>query len=314
MRVATTMAAFALLLAVTATAVAQESVQARDLFNEAVVHFDSGRYEDAATAFRNAYELQPSWKLLYNIGQCEAALKHYGLAIDSFEHYLSEGGDEVPIDRRDEVLEELDRLRKMVGTVLFDGPDGVTVTVDGYVRGSTPIPAGVLVSAGIPHRFEVEREGEVVFDRTLKVRGGMTVTIRVPQGDSGEEAEVVPSGADSVVGADGDEELSQAIFWACLGATAALGAVTLAMSFGAESKYDDATADPSNQNLKDEGKTMQAVGITFLALTGAAAITTGILAAFTDFGGDDEASAEVDLSLAPWGAGSGGGLVLEGRF
>jgi hypothetical protein len=314
MRLHTTIAAFILLLGFGASAAAEESEQARDLFNEAVVHFDAGRFDDAVTAFRGAYDLQPSWKLLYNIGQCEAALKHYGLAIDAFERYLSEGGDEVQIGRRDEVLEELERLRKMVGAVLFDGPDGVTVTVDGYARGTTPIPAGVLVSAGVPHRFEVEREGELVFDRTLKVRGGMTVTIRVPDDDSGERAEVVSDGGEPVVEPDDEGGLSPVAFWIGVGATAVLGGVTIGMSVAAESKYDDAVADPSNQELRDQGKLMQGVGITCLALTGAAAITTGVLAAFTDFGGDDEAPAEVDLSLAPWATGSSGGLVLEGRF
>lgn len=315
MRTATAIAASALILATGVGVRAQDSEEARDAFNEAVVHFDAGRHEDAVTAFRRAYRIQPSWKLLYNIGQCEAALKHYGLAIDAFERYLSEGGDEVQLDRRDEVIEELERLRKMVGAVLFDGPDGVTVTVDGYQRGTTPIPAGVLVSAGVPHRFEVERDGEVVFDRTLKVRGGMTVTVRIPRGDAGGEAEVVTSGSDAVVdGAREDEGLSPVYFWIGVSSTAAFGAVTLAMSVAAESRYEDAKADPSNRELRDEGQRMQVVGITFLALTGAAAVTSGILAAFTDFGGGDESTEGVELSVAPWRDGPGGGLVLEGRF
>jgi len=300
-----------LILALATSAAAQEPEEARDLFNEGVVHFDAGRYDDAVTAFRSAYKLNPSWKLLYNIGQCEAALKHYGLAIDAFERYLSEGGDEVPIERRDEVLEELERLRKMVGAVMFEGPDGVTVVVDGFERGVTPIPAGVLVSAGVPHRFELERDGEMVFERTLKVRGGVTVTVRVPEGEG--EAEVVAPASAPVGDEDDDRGLSPVYFWVGVGSTAACGAVALALSFAAESKYDAAVDDPSNNDVRDEGKALQAVGITFLALSGAAAVTTGILAAFTDFDGGDEETA-VDLTLAPWGGGAAGGLVLEGRF
>jgi tetratricopeptide (TPR) repeat protein len=314
MRLEMTIASLAVLLSIGADAAAEESVEARDLFNEAVVHFDAGRFEDAVTAFRGAYKMQPSWKLLYNIGQCEAALKHYGLAIDSFERYLSEGGDEVQIERRDEVLEELERLRKMVGAVMFDGPDGVDVTVDGFARGTTPIPAGVLVSAGVPHRFEVERDGEVVFDRTLKVRGGMTVTIRIPKDDGGGEAEVVAPEGGAVVEDGDDSGLSPVYFWVGVGATAAFGAGTLALGFAAESKYDDAVADPSNQDLRDQGKTMQAVGITFLVVTGVAAVTTGVLAAFTDFDGGDEDGEGSDLTVNPWSSGSGGGLAVEGRF
>ena len=56
------------------------------------------RFLEAVRAFRSANEINPSWKIEFNIGQCEAALKRYGLAMEAFEKYLALGGDEVPTD------------------------------------------------------------------------------------------------------------------------------------------------------------------------------------------------------------------------
>ena len=50
------------------------------------------KFKEAADAFRLANHLRRSWKLLYNIGQCEAAAKRYGMALDAFERYVAEGG------------------------------------------------------------------------------------------------------------------------------------------------------------------------------------------------------------------------------
>ena len=137
-----------LFMGVVSTSHANNQEAAKKAFETGVVAFQQDQYESAVNAFRRAYALNPAWKLLYNIGQCEVALKRYGLAVDVFEQYLFEGGDNMSAARRDEVLSELDRLRKMTGTVLFNGPDGIDVIVDGVHRGVTPITAGVLVAAG----------------------------------------------------------------------------------------------------------------------------------------------------------------------
>ena len=91
--------------------------EAMTFFKKGIDLFNSESYEEAAEAFRKAYELKPNWKLNYNIGQSEAAAKRLGLALQAFEAYLSQGGDDIPTERRDEVLKEVERLRKMVGAV-----------------------------------------------------------------------------------------------------------------------------------------------------------------------------------------------------
>jgi hypothetical protein len=290
---------------------------ARAAFKEGVDHFEAKRYEEALASFRMANEIAPSWKLRFNIGQCEAALKRYGLAIEEFEAYLAEGGDDVAHERREFVLEELRRLREMVGSIEVKGRPGLAVHIDGLDRGATPLGAGVRVTAGKGHEVRVLDGERTVLVQKVTVGGGQDVVIEVDAEAVGPESE----GQGSAAGEPSESEpedgdgggISPAFFWIGAGATTAFAGVTLWMNFAAKSKYQQLEDDPSDQTLRDEGEKAQVVGITFLALTGAAAVTTGILAAFTDFGGE-EPGAEADLALAPWASGQGGGLTLEGRF
>ena len=60
-------------------------------FQEGKRLYGDKKFKEAADAFRLANHLRRSWKLLYNIGQCEAAAKRYGMALDAFERYVAEG-------------------------------------------------------------------------------------------------------------------------------------------------------------------------------------------------------------------------------
>ena len=69
--------------------------------------------------------------MLYNIGQSAASAKYFGIAYEAFELYLSKGGDDVAEQRRNEVMAEMDRLFKMVGSFDVVTPPGCVVEVDG---------------------------------------------------------------------------------------------------------------------------------------------------------------------------------------
>ncbi len=100
--------------------------EAKAAFEEGKRHFHAEEFEEAADAFRKAHELKPNWKLLFNIGQSEAAAKRFGLALEAFETYLAQGGDEVQVDRRDEVLSEIKQFRDMTGFLELEGRVGKT--------------------------------------------------------------------------------------------------------------------------------------------------------------------------------------------
>ena len=138
MRKVSVLGVFAIVLCTCCLGQAQDkSTDAATHFKKGVALFNENKKDEAVQEFNAAYEIKPSWKILYNIGQCHASLKRYGMAIESFEKYLGEGGDEVPKERQDEVLGELDRLRRMVGSIKVHGPDGVEIYIDKILRGKT---------------------------------------------------------------------------------------------------------------------------------------------------------------------------------
>ncbi|MCP4675994.1 MAG: tetratricopeptide repeat protein [Deltaproteobacteria bacterium] len=303
--------------------------QARAAFNQGVGFYKAEQHEEALTEFQKAYSLKPNWKILYNIGQCHAVLKQYGLAIDAFEQYLAEGGDDVDTERRDTLLAELDRLRKMVGTVMLDGPDGVEVYVDGTKRVVTPVAAGILIQAGVVHEFRFVKDGEELGTKNERVRGGMSLTLKIPkpepkpapvpapvvvpeeQTEEPKEKETVKETKEPEPKQEEAEEtrdgLHPAFFWSGVGLTGVCAAGILAMDLAVGSKGKD-IAD-KDQLGSIEG--MQAAGIAFIALTGAAAVTTVILAFFTDFKGEDKSD---EMAVGAWSTGDAGGLTLGGRF
>jgi len=108
--------------------------EAKEWHSQGLELFEAQQYSRAAEAFRRAWALKPSWKLLYNIGQAEAAASQYGLALDAFEAYLVEGADDVPAERHEEVLAEIQRLRVLVGVVELSAPGGAELVVDAIER------------------------------------------------------------------------------------------------------------------------------------------------------------------------------------
>lgn len=153
--------------------------EAKVLFEKGVEHYEAKRYEEALEAFERVNAMRPSWKLFYNIGQCRAVLKQYGRAIDAFERYLAQGGDEVTSSRKDEILEELRRLKELVGNLEVEAPEGATVFVDGEDRGKAPLPGKIRLAVGVNHEVVVKMDGEVLLEREVRVGGGESVVVEV---------------------------------------------------------------------------------------------------------------------------------------
>ncbi len=153
-------------------------------FDEGVSLFNGGKFQAAAETFREAYNMRPSWKLLFNIGQSEAAAKRYGLALEAFEQFLAEGGDEITEDRRDEVLAEVVRLRKMVGYLKIEAAHDTAIFIDDLKRGTAPMNNLLPISAGINHTVRGELNNEVVFSDSYKVFGSQTMEVDMTNTDA----------------------------------------------------------------------------------------------------------------------------------
>lgn len=124
--------------------------QARARYQRAIALYDDGVYDAALVELRRAYELRPSYKLLYNIGQVRLAMRDYAGALETFQQYLREGGGKVPSSRREAVQRELANLEQRVGhlSIRVDY-DGAEVLIDDAPVGKSPLPGPVLVSSGL---------------------------------------------------------------------------------------------------------------------------------------------------------------------
>lgn len=94
---------------------------------------DGARYEQAYHAFKRAYELSQSPKVLGNIGFCAMKLERDGEAIDSYTQYLRDVPDVDPKEKA-QIQKDLLTLTSTVGrmeiTVKHDPPGGKYVLVD----------------------------------------------------------------------------------------------------------------------------------------------------------------------------------------
>lgn len=310
------------LIASTAEVRADDPVEdeAPALHKQGVAHYKAGRYSEAAAAFRRANEINPSWKLQYNLGQCEALLKRYGLALDAFEQYLAGGGDNVPRKRRKEVLAEVERLRKMVGSIEVRAPEGALVVVDGVERGLTPMPGRVRVAVAVDHDILVELEGERLLEKEIRVGGGEIMVVEVSAEEETGEPTVDTAEAQESDETPVEDEASgiKTLGWVTVGLGGALligGAVTGGMALNLNSELGDECTGgnclPDRHDDLDK-RDILAMTTNILLGVGAAAAVAGVLMLTVFAGGEtDEGS---NVALVPAAGRSAVGATLDWRF
>lgn len=154
--------------------------EARERFGRGVELYRAGEYEAALAEFQRAYELAPHYSVLYNIGQVQHHLDRNPEAVANLERYLAQGGSQIPASRRAEVDATLNRLERLVGSILVvvGTPENATVLVDGVESGNSPLTEPIRVGAG-RHTVELRAEGFLPLSRVVTVAGGAVATIRV---------------------------------------------------------------------------------------------------------------------------------------
>ena len=85
-------------------------VRARELFQKGDTAYAEGRYEEALSAFQEAYDLSGRPQLLFNVSNALERLGRYTEAVDALEKYLASG----KAKDRDVVQKRLANLKKRV--------------------------------------------------------------------------------------------------------------------------------------------------------------------------------------------------------
>jgi len=295
---------------------------AKDLFNNGIRMYRAGQYQVAAESFREAYRLRPSWKILFNIGQVEAAMGQYGLAVEAFEQYLVEGKDEIEQERRDYVLGELQRMKVLVGTLVINGPSGAAVFVDDVNRGELPAARRVKVEAGERHVVVSTDKGVLLRD-VVRMSGGDEVVLDVLASRSSASPAPVaekPSTRKEEGNPKEKEEPPLLWTWVALGVGGAAGvtaAITggVALSKGSDVK-DQCPHNVCPANLKGDIDEVERLNLATDILIGVAAAggAAALILYFVESAGSDEADpstgSKASVLVAPFAA----GLSISGRY
>jgi tetratricopeptide (TPR) repeat protein len=323
-------------------------IQARQLFKEGVRLFKDGDNEGASIAFNRAYELRPSYKILYNVGQVESELKHYCRALEAYMEYIEAGGDEIDPGRKAEVEAQINRLRIFVGSVEISyGEDGVTVLIDEERYGATPLEAVICVDMGT-HDLSLRKGVEEIYRESFRIAGGQQLTMNLGGGENTEEtvSTTPPEPEDSAAEEqEGDETAEQTDVapspgreesqqhdaadtpsrdterkkrkwtWISLGAGAAIGAVggiVGGIAMAKESQLDDmCDGFECEQGDKGLGDTISRLNLTadvLYGVAGACAVTAVVLFFV------EPKRAESKVAVAPTILPESIGLGLKGRF
>jgi hypothetical protein len=323
-----TLGVLAAVMVISSMAMGDEKMaRAKAAHQQGVEFFMAGKYEEASLAFREAKKMRPTWKLDYNIGQCEAASKRYGMALEAFESYLVEGGDEVPDDRREYVSAEIRRIQPLVGVLEVEAPDGVNVVIDGVVRVVMPPDGPLRVAAG-RHLIILKDGDHELLSKSVNVAGGMATKVEysalagAPTADETAPATDEPQPAVAEEG-DGDISPLKTVGWIGVGLGAAVaigGVITGGMAMGKNN--DLANKCPDRENCSDEYEDYPeqadslALVTDILIPTGAVLLATGVVLLIVGAkrGSSDEEDERADISLAPLAGPGNAGFAIRGRF
>jgi len=269
--------------------------------------FRSGAYDDAAIAFKAAWEADPTPGRLYNLGKAYQRAGDLERAIATYQRYL----DEVP-DAEDaqQVEEGIDFLRvklerTKVPLEVTTYPDGATLGIecgDTRVGGTTPWSGWLLPG---PCRVRIDRDGyqTVTQELTLVLDDpqDLQVVLKPPPKDAPPPKDPNdpkdpggPKGpGGSPPGPEGPPLLPLEVWGAFGGAAAALVAsgVLFGVSQAKLADYDDwrkGTQEHSREEVEETGQTARTLGIVSVAALGvavAAGAAGGVLLYLSNDGG-----------------------------
>ncbi len=162
--------------------------QAVRLVRQANQKLERGYYKEALALFRQAYDVYPSPKLLFNLAQTLEvlarplqALEHYERFVEQMDERSAKGRWSVAHERIFELEGKIASVRLQVNT------PGATVVADGASMGRTPLPEALRFAPGA-HTVVVSKPGygEVVVN--LQLSAGQNATERVEMLTEEEEA------------------------------------------------------------------------------------------------------------------------------
>ena len=263
-------------------------------FRHAVDLYKDTDYGGALVEFKRAYEIAPSYHLLFNLGQTYFQLQRWADALESLEEYLAQGGAQVPVDKRASVENDIRQLQNRVGQVEVKvNADGAQVLVDDELAGTSPLPQPLVVSVG--HRkITALKSGLPAQERFVDVAVGdrASVALDFPAPVAATPVALSTPRAPVVTVAPGTSQAAASeashtgrwIAWSATGvlaaATAVTGVLTLSSNSTLSSRLNTFPGDPGAiDSARTQAKTFGIVTDVLLGATVAAGAVAIIITA-----------------------------------
>jgi hypothetical protein len=223
--------------------------EASQHFTKAVQLFKEYSFDAALAEFRKAYQLAPSYRVLYNIAQVNYELHNYVEALKGFRQYLSEGGSEVSSDRRAQVEAEIRKLEGRVGYIeVTANVEGAQLSVDEVPVGAIPLRSPLMVNPGL-RRVSGTKNGYGMTARNVTIAGGDHAQIQL-------DLTEIPQ--TRIIRETVRPERPRTAMWISLAATGALGATSGVFAILAHGATKDFEAElgkyPNSKEQIDEAR------------------------------------------------------------
>lgn len=295
---------------------AERTEAAREHFERGVAFYRDGDLEGALVEFKRAMDVQPNYKLLFNLGQVSQELRDYPAAERYFRDYLTQGGDGIDAERRQRVEAELDKLAGRIARLsLTSNLPGTEFLVDGVPVGQAPLDGPVKVGAGRRH-IVANHGGRASISRMVDVAGRETLIVHLEFPSEAPDTAAAGRGALEVERSaalePGDDGGVHPAVWIGVASTALLagGGVMAYLTSRDEDDYREELSRLTTQERLDElserAKDKALVTDILLGAGAVGALTTLIVALAVD--GERAPPHDMTLHIGP------GRATLSGRF
>ncbi len=166
-----------MVLAQSVAAQGPDSTAAAVRFQQGVELYREGSYEGALAEFRKAYQVSPSYRVLYNIAQTQYALHDFVGAYRSLRQYVAEGGADISADRRVQVDDMSAKLAERIAHLeITTNVKGADIRIDDVSVGRSPLLEPILVNVGT-RKVSAVKAGVPDAVRVIAVAGKETLKV-----------------------------------------------------------------------------------------------------------------------------------------
>lgn len=292
--------------------------RARVHYERGIQLYNEENFDAALFEFERAYELAPSYKILYNMARIQRQLNNYAAALQNFRRYLNEGAAAVPDDRKKEVEKEIETLRIRVASieikvnvegadVYVDDSPVCTGTMTGCV-GKSPLPAPVIVNPG-RRKITAQKAGYAAGATVVRVVGGDSTVAQID----------LTSLAAAQRPSDPGPRNRAILSWSITGAFAAGAAVTgvLALNAQKQLKDDRGVPDIDPNTLDSDSKKVKTLSLVADVL-GGVAVVGGVVSIYFTYkalkGAPEEEAPPAKTGFRPRFDVGPTGAVMSGTF